>query len=463
MRNTFIKLGYVFILLLLGFVNISAKKIDSSANLFRNGDKVCFIGNSITHDGDYHSLIYLFYLTRFPELRLDVFNCGISGHDVANTLKRFKSDIAVHHPTVATIKLGTNDVNRDLYFNPTPQKDAEKLNANAFYKTNMKELVRKLDSIKTNIIFLTPAYFEDKPRPDKQIVIGLNEAFEQYGQFLDSLRINYKTSFVDFHFIMDSISKARQKSDPNFSLIGSDRVHPSYDGHFVMAYAFLKALNVSSYISKTEIDVIRKKVLDTDNCTLSDLDISKNQLSFKLLEKSLPFPVSAYSHDTSLVPFTKMFNQEVLKIKGLSPDKKYKLSIDTVFVAELTGKQLLRGINLALIPVVPQVKQAEKVAVLNKKRRLLSAELRYIKLVEYNSLKPDELLLGKEEKRELLTNILKSMEGNSWYHYNKKLFTDYIENVDKQDQKIHQLDEYVKEIYRINQPVPHHYKLTLIH
>jgi hypothetical protein len=34
---------------------------------FTDGDKVCFIGNSITHGGKYHSLIYLYYLTRFPE------------------------------------------------------------------------------------------------------------------------------------------------------------------------------------------------------------------------------------------------------------------------------------------------------------------------------------------------------------------------------------------------------------
>ena len=49
------------------------------APMFTNGDRVAFIGDSITHDGTYHAFIYDFYLTRFPGRRVAFLNCGISG------------------------------------------------------------------------------------------------------------------------------------------------------------------------------------------------------------------------------------------------------------------------------------------------------------------------------------------------------------------------------------------------
>ena len=40
-------------------------KADGHA-LFRDGDRVCLIGDSITHSGTFHSHIFLYYATRFP-------------------------------------------------------------------------------------------------------------------------------------------------------------------------------------------------------------------------------------------------------------------------------------------------------------------------------------------------------------------------------------------------------------
>ncbi|MGO3653801.1 MAG: hypothetical protein ACTJFN_05470, partial [Sphingobacterium sp.] len=35
---------------------------------FGDGDRVVFLGNSITDGGHYHSFIWLYYLTRFPDM-----------------------------------------------------------------------------------------------------------------------------------------------------------------------------------------------------------------------------------------------------------------------------------------------------------------------------------------------------------------------------------------------------------
>ena len=51
----------------------------SSAKPFDDGDTVCFVGDSITHGGTYHSIVTLYYATRFPGKTIRFYNCGISG------------------------------------------------------------------------------------------------------------------------------------------------------------------------------------------------------------------------------------------------------------------------------------------------------------------------------------------------------------------------------------------------
>ena len=46
---------------------------------FKKGDRVAFVGNSITDGGHYHSYIWLYYMTRFPDRKISIYNCGIGG------------------------------------------------------------------------------------------------------------------------------------------------------------------------------------------------------------------------------------------------------------------------------------------------------------------------------------------------------------------------------------------------
>lgn len=52
---------------------VSAQQIPS----FKANDRIVFLGNSITEGGHYHSYIWLYYMTHFPELPLRIYNGGI--------------------------------------------------------------------------------------------------------------------------------------------------------------------------------------------------------------------------------------------------------------------------------------------------------------------------------------------------------------------------------------------------
>ena len=60
---------------------------------FKAGDRVAFVGNSITDGGHYHSYIWLYYMTRFPMARMWMANCGIGGDTAENILARLDGDV----------------------------------------------------------------------------------------------------------------------------------------------------------------------------------------------------------------------------------------------------------------------------------------------------------------------------------------------------------------------------------
>ena len=76
---------------------------------FKAGDRVAFVGNSITDGGHYHSYIWLYYMTRFPNMRITCFNAGIGGDAINNIADRFDDDVLAKKPNVLTLTWGMND------------------------------------------------------------------------------------------------------------------------------------------------------------------------------------------------------------------------------------------------------------------------------------------------------------------------------------------------------------------
>ena len=55
------------------FVDTASQRISK----FKDGERVVFLGNSITDGGHYHSYIWLYYMTRFPNRDVHFYNAGI--------------------------------------------------------------------------------------------------------------------------------------------------------------------------------------------------------------------------------------------------------------------------------------------------------------------------------------------------------------------------------------------------
>src|SRR5215470_2166949 len=76
---------------------------------FQKGDRIIFLGDSITEQYQYSSYIELYLTTRFPGRDLTFLNAGIGGDTAAGGARRFAAHVLAEKPTAVTIDFGMND------------------------------------------------------------------------------------------------------------------------------------------------------------------------------------------------------------------------------------------------------------------------------------------------------------------------------------------------------------------
>jgi lysophospholipase L1-like esterase len=428
---------------------------------FADGDTVCFIGDSITHGGSYHSWIYLFYATRFPERHIRAYNCGISGDVAAGALKRLDWDVLAHEPTVATIMLGMNDVNRGLYAEGREGDDlAERREgAIAYHVQNMRALAERLRAAGCRLIFLTPSIYDQTADIEADNMLGTDDALARCAEEVRLMAPDYEASVVDLHPFMLEVNASLQQSDPSATIVGRDRVHPGDVGHMVMAYAFLRAQAVPALVSLVEIDAAAGRAKDARNCTVDKLRVG-GELTFECTEKALPFPVPEGAGPAlELVPFTEEMNREMLIVRGLAPGE-YELLIDGEVVERADAAALAEGLNLALNERTPMYRQAEEVAALNAKRHDTSRRaLRNIVMLRRAVLAAGIDQDDWEAEKAFVLGELEKSRDKPWYDYMRYVTDTYIENRPREAELIRARDEAMAAMANAARPVTHRFDI----
>ena len=443
--------------------------------LFEDGERVCFIGDSITHGdrgrGDYHEFIYLYYLTRFPDRKITIFDRGISGDTSWGTVRRFDDDIAPCKPTVSTIMLGMNDVSRGLYgSSPTcsPEVQAKRDAKLKLYREHMAKLCEKLTAAGSRLVLFTPSPFDQISRSKgaEHLIPArprVNDGLVTMAGYCNDMAERYGAALVDMNTGMLQVLERQHAVDPTYSFYAKYRVHPNLHGHFVMAYLFLKAQNAPAVVSTVKIDAVARKVLEQANCTVADLAASERSTRFTVAAKALPFPTDEVGPlGLRLVPFMQDLNRETLCITGLRPGA-YALRIDGTLVGHYDAAALVRGVNLAESRETPQYQQAAKVAAVNMQRDNRSCKLRGMALVDFKALarfKGDKTDLA--QVRFFFDKQLQAMAGKSWQAFYERQFASYIESKPREAEIRAEMAALEKELYEINRPKPHTFELARI-
>lgn len=449
---------YGVILVLFLTIGISARS--NGLKPFRDGDTVCFIGNSITHGGKYHSLIYLFYLTRFPDETIRFYNCGISGDQASGAIRRMRDDILSKKPNKATFMFGMNDVGYTYGQEETEELLRKREESFLRYDKNLDTLIQQLHKNNIEIIFLTPTIYDETAKMDNPPQTGRNEGLRRCKNMVEEKAAKNNSGVVDFYSILDSLNMLFQENDPTFTIVGKDRVHPGIDGHFVMAYQFLKAQHVPDYVSEITIDASRISSDTCKNCEINRIMKTETGFAFTCLEHSLPFPLPDNLKADEWVPFREM-NKEILKIEGLS-EGDYKLTIDYIAIDTFSNHQFQVGINLALYDVTPQYQQAKKLADLNEWRRTLEANrLRSLALYDYGALWGNNEK-SLDEKALLLKEKLEPAREKSYYGYLRTQADNYLLFKSLEAESNMVIDLITSILQTLNKPIQHKFLIEKI-
>ena len=353
---------------------------------FEKGDLVAFAGDSITSGGTYHKYIFTYWTTRYPELGVRFRNKGIFSDFVHGGIGRLERDILKEKPNKVAINFGMNDsgasYRKDLFGMSDPDETVlqKRREAVSIYRANIEKLLALVKKRGIAPLLIGPSIYDNTMKSEAANNLGANSGIQACIEELKTLKNG--DGFVDFNAPMLEANARMQAKDPAFGIAGGDRVHPGPEGHWVMAYEFLKAQNASPIVASVKVDAAKGAVLENANCEVGALQAADGKVSFDFLPRSLPLPVNdEYCRGEKVIPITELLNREMLTVQGLSPGR-YAFLLDGQKAGEFPAEELAAGVNIATLEANPGQRRAKAVDALIQERAGQEKRIRQLRQME---------------------------------------------------------------------------------
>ena len=336
---------------------------DPKEFFFKAGDRVLFLGDSITEQYQYSSDIELYLTTRFPKWNIFFLNAGISGDTANGGAGRFASHVLAEKPTAITINFGMNDAGYGN-FDENRQKQ---------FLQNTEKMLADSKAADVRVALVSPNAVDRRVAERFKLYLETQKTF--YAP-LSGLAAKHGMSFVDQYAITRSELERMEREEAKTVIPFGDGFHTSSNGGMMMAHAILTGLKAPAMVSDLAIDVAQKET-KTQGCVVSGAELAVDEVLFERLDEALPIPVQ--KDWVSLLPYLndlKDLNWYGLKVNGLA-EGNYKLSIDGMEVAKYSSQQLEAGVNVGNLTSGPIQAQGQKVLdAINAKNGLVHQRFR---------------------------------------------------------------------------------------
>lgn len=448
-----------------GHLMTTSKSPLASGSCFNANERWCVTGDSLTHSGFYHEFIHLYYATRFPESRLELFNCGINGNKASSILTRLEGDVLVHKPTLITILIGMNDVGQ-LFPADTSADIIHEARAKdlAAYRDNLRMLLTRLQKAGVRTILITPTIYDETLIDPKACAVnpGHQAALVRCAAVVREVAPEFGVPVIDWNQALANWNAQLQKKDPAATLVSADRVHPGEVGHFVMAFEFLKAQGAPRDIARMAIDASTGKPGQLIGCSINNVTKGPGSIAFEYHARSLPFPIPQSCRAAlEFLPFMEQLNLEIVQVENLDPGR-YHVRIDGLPVESYSAEQLRAGINLATKMSTPQYRQAQAVEELVARRaHIYRRHVRCIAEMEWGFLEGvDRAGSSLVRLKNILDEKIEKEKGQPWYDFCKGQAVLYVESKPHEETYKAELSVLLEQINRINKPLPHHIEVS---
>lgn len=316
----------------------------TSGLLLVPGDRIVWLGDSITAAHTYGRYVESFFLLRRPDLNLTFINAGIGGHSALNGLNRLDQDVLSQHPSVVVINFGMNDA---AYPVGSPH---------AAFIQNIDAMIERLrQGGVQRIIWVEPTPAHTAGVSAQSKLADRQRQLERLVAEMRTHQVRADVIKVQWHQSMKQALNAAA-AKPDFKLI-PDRIHPSAAGHAIMAVEFLRQIGADLDPSVIE-STIRQSSVETE-FRLAGAEIKKIEKIRTPMDRTTGTTINIAS---ALPPVPMLYSAEQTKllgnqslealrgltwrVKGLEQGARFAVNIDGVPVGRYSGAELSRGIDL---------------------------------------------------------------------------------------------------------------------
>ena len=366
----------------------------TSGLLFVPGDRVVWLGDSITAAHLYGRYVETYFLLRRPDLNLTFINAGIGGHSALNGLNRLDQDVLSHQPTVVVVNFGMNDAG---YPAASPH---------AAFIQNIDAIIERLrQGGVQRVIWVepTPAHIAGMSQQSK--LADRQRQLERYVATMKRHQVKDDVIKVQWHDQMKQALNAAL-AKPDFKLI-PDRIHPNAAGHAVMAVEFLRQIGANLEPAKIE-STFRAGHLETEFRRMDQNTIKTEKIrsamnktngsSVDIASAIPPVPMLYSAEQTKLLgnPSLEALRGLTWSVKGLDQRARYTVLIDGFSVGSFTGAEFARGVD-----IMPKESARQPLSV-SAKRALQACALKdqYVFLNDFECL--FDMLYQKDQLRMLM-------------------------------------------------------------
>ncbi len=206
----------------------------------KNGDRIAFLGDSITQQGNGSSGYLNFVMSALEDngVKAVKIPAGIGGHKSNQMLARVDRDVIQKKPQIMTLSCGVNDVWHGK--NGVPLED---------YKKNITGIVDKAKAAGIQVYILTATMITENPQHPN------NEKLAAYNEFLRSLAKEKSCTLVDLNRDMQDQIASLKSKHPKIkgNLLTVDGVHMNPLGNMMMAKGILRAFGMTdAQLAKAE-------------------------------------------------------------------------------------------------------------------------------------------------------------------------------------------------------------------
>lgn len=305
----------------------------------RDGDRVVFIGDSITAAREYPRLVELYARLRFPERRIEFFNAGKGGDTALGAVERLERDVFARNATVVTIALGLNDIGWGV------KADAEHRQK---YLDGVRQLVTRCRERQIRVYLCSPAITNEEPdRAEQGFLQAMADEGLKLARSLGAETIDVQRGMREIQRRVIASNASIVEPAKRNRMHVDDGVHLNGLGQLSVSFVLLKGLGAPAEVSSLTVDVESRQVVAALACEASDLKIDGQRIEVTRLDRRWPLNRGLFSAlDHRFVPIPDELNRYIFAARGLPPGS-YELKVDGRLVARYPAEVWARGVNIA--------------------------------------------------------------------------------------------------------------------